>query len=216
MKAELHSGSMAAFQALATFALLESRLHHLEFLLSGSVDHNGIPEAAVKPTRSDETVVSRLKSLEDDLTRLMTSSELVQDMLRLQAQFPDLFDTSDPTSKPRTLDPATEASVVLAHASSFPETASRLSSLKDLTVPPAVSSQKLIELQPRLTKVTEVQAHQLKQVAEFRERSARIVERWISDGMVGSAEAWAEMELRVRDVANGVRRVERRKREEIS
>jgi hypothetical protein len=202
--------------ALATLTLLESRLHHLEFLLSGAVGYDGIPEVAVKPARSDETVTSRLKSLEDDLTRLTSNSTLVQDMLRLQAQFPVLFGTSDSTSKSRSMDPATEASVVLAHASSFPETASRLSSLKDLTIPAAESSARLVELQPRLEKVKEVQARQLRQVAELRERSARIVERWVSGGVVGSAEAWAEVEARVRDGENGVRRVERQKREEYS
>jgi hypothetical protein len=207
---------MAATQALATLTLLESRLHHLEFLLSGSANYDGIPELAVKPVRSDETVLARLKSLEDDLTRLTTNNTLVQDMLRLQAQFPDLFGTLDTISKPRTMDPATEASVVLAHASSFPETASRLSSLKDLTIPAAESSAKLVELQPRLDRVKEVQTHQLRQVAELRVRSARIVERWVSDGIVGPTEAWAEMESRVRDIENGVRRVERRKREETS
>jgi hypothetical protein len=205
---------MAETEAFATLTLLESRLHHLEFLLSGSVDSDGIPEVTVKPARSDETVVSRLKALEDDLTRLTSNSRLVKDMLHLQAQFPDVFGPSDSNTKAKTMDAGTEASVVLAHASTFPETASRLSSLKDLTIPPAEASAKLLELQPRIDKVKEVQAHQLRQVAELRERTARIVEQWVSNGVVGSAEAWAEVESRVRDVEKDVRRIEHRKREE--
>ena len=205
---------MAETEALMTLTLLESRLHNLEFLLSGTADPNGIPHAATRPARGEETIASKLKSLEDDLTRLTASNTLVQDMLRLQARFPDLFGTSDITAKLTSMDAATEASVVLAHASSFPETASRLSSLKDLAIPPAEASAKLVELQPRLERVKEVQDRQLRQVAELRERSARIVERWVSEGVVGSGEAWAEIEARVRDVEQGVRRVERRKRED--
>ena len=205
---------MAEHVAFATLGLLESRLHHLEFLLSGSVNSDGIPGVTVKPSRSDESIASRLKALEDDLTRLMSKSTLVKDMLHLQAQFPDLFGPSDSNSRSRAIDPSTEASMVLAHASSFPETASRLSSLKDLTIPPAEASAKLIELQPRIEKVKEVQAHHLRQVAELRERTARIVERWVSNGVVGSSEAWAEMEARVKDIEKGVRRIEHQKREE--
>jgi hypothetical protein len=205
---------MVETEALPTLTLLESRLHHLEFLLSGSADFNGVPEAIMKPLRNDETVASRLQSLERDLTRLTANNTLVQDMIRFQAQFPDLFSMSDIATRSKSVDPATEASVVLAHASSFPETASRLSSLKDLAIPPAESSAKLVELQPRLEKVKEVQERQLRQVAELRERSARIVERWVGEGVVGSGEAWAEMEARVRDAEKDVRRAERRKREE--
>ena len=205
---------MSETEAHTTLALLESRLHRLEFLLSGSADFNGIPEATTRPVKSDDTIASRLKALEDDLTRLTANSTLVQDMLRLQARFPDLFGISGPTTKQKSTDPSTEASVVLAQASSFPETASRLSSLQDLTIPRAEDSAKLVELQPRLEKTKEVQDRQLKQMAELRESSARIVERWVSEGVVGSGEAWAEVEARVRDVEKGVRRVERRTTEE--
>lgn len=205
---------MAEREALATLTLLESRLHHLEFLLSGSVDPDGIPNSTVKPARSEETIASRLRSLEENLTRLTANSTLVQDLLRLQARFPDLFGASEATTKSRTMDPGTEASVVLAHASSYPETASRLSSLKDLAMPPAAASAQLAELQPRLEKAKEVQSRQLRQVTELRDRSARIVERWVREGVVGAGEAWAETEARIRDVDKGVRRVERQKREQ--
>jgi hypothetical protein len=205
---------MSETEALTTLTLLESRLQRLEFLLSGSADSNGIPEVMTRPAKSDDTIASRLKALEEDLTQLTANSTLVQDMLRLQARFPDLFGTPGPTTKLKSTYPSTEASVVLAQASSFPETASRLFSLKDLTIPRAEDSAKLIELQPRLEKAKEVQDGQLRQMAELRERSARIVERWVSEGVVGSSEAWAEMEARVRDVEKGVRRVERRTTEE--
>lgn len=206
--------TIAENEAFATLTLLETRLHRLEFLLSGSTDHHGITEATVKPARRHEPVAARLKSLEDDLAKLTANSRLVQDMLRLQATFPNLFGTADATTKTRSMDPGTEASVVLAHASSFPETASRLLSLKDLAIPQAEASAKLVELQPELEKAKEIQARQLRQVVKLRERSARIVERWVSEGVVGSSEAWASVETRVQDVERGLRRVERRKREE--
>lgn len=204
---------MAETDALTTLTLLESRLHRLEFLLSSSTDTNGVPKVTTPPVKNNDTIASRLNSLEDDLTKLAANSTLVQDMLRLQARFPDLLGASSATMKPNDTDQSTEASVVLAHASSFPETASRLSSLKDLSIPPAEASSKLVELQPRLEKVKEVQDRQLRQVTELRERSARIVERWISQGVVGSGEAWAEMEACVRELEKGVRKVERRNTE---
>ena len=54
---------MAETEAFATLTLLESRLHHLEFLLSGSVDSDGIPKVTVKPARSDENSCVQVESI---------------------------------------------------------------------------------------------------------------------------------------------------------
>ena len=113
------------------------------------------------------------------------------------------------------LDSATIGSIVLAHATAFPQTASRLTALKDLTLPPALASAQLIELQPRLDGVLREQAEQSRQMAELRARSARVMERWIELGVVGQGEVWAEWEERVKSVERRARRIEAaRKREE--
>jgi len=73
---------MAEDDARAMLSLLETRLHRVEFLLNGSSDRDGIPDAAAKPW-PNETVSERLAKLEDDLARLISKSSLAQDVLRL-------------------------------------------------------------------------------------------------------------------------------------
>ena len=125
--------------------------------------------------------------------------------------YPDLFVPAAEDRPPSTQDIATIASIVLAHASSFSETVSRLTSVQELPLPPASASADLIAVQPRLEKVQEVQAAQLRKVSDLRARSARLAERWLEVGVVGQAEIWAEWEERVRVVERGVRRMEVRR-----
>jgi hypothetical protein len=106
-------------------------------------------------------------------------------------------------------------SIVLAHSSAYPETASRLSSLKDLPIPPAASSAQLADLQPRIDVVMKQQEQLEKELEELRRRSAAVVERWVRVGVVGLGEVWAEWEERIKRVERDVTRAERaREREE--
>lgn len=100
------------------------------------------------------------------------------------------------------------ASIVLSYASAFPETASRLTSLNDLPVPDAKLSTGLIELQPRLNKLAQVQEEQAKEISELRTRSAKVLQRWYEVGLLGSGECWAEWEARLEEVDREVKREE--------
>jgi hypothetical protein len=195
--------------ALTTLANLESRLQHLEFLLSGSTDPFGRPLPVTKPTSRDDTVAARLGKLEKQLRRLSDSSALVRGVLGLQKRHPDLLTPALQSERdvPSTLEPGAAAAVVLAHASAFPETASRLTSLKDLPVPPAAKSALLVELGPRVQEARRVQERQMGEVSELRVRSARVVERWVGL-QIGIGECWSEWEGRMGQVERGVRRVE--------
>lgn len=106
------------------------------------------------------------------------------------------------------MDTSAITSIVLAHASSFSETAARLTSVQDLPIPPASASVELIAMQPRLDKIKKVQEAQVREVSALRARSARLVERWLVVGVVGRGEVWAEWEERVRAAERGVRRRE--------
>lgn len=100
------------------------------------------------------------------------------------------------------------ASIVLSYASAFPETASRLTSLKDLPIPEAKASAALIELGPRLARLAERQHQQAKEISELRARSAKLLQRWCELGLLGNSECWAEWEARLERVERGVRRQE--------
>ena len=195
--------------ALTTLANLESRLQQLEFLLLGSTDPFGQSLPTTKPSSHDETVAARLEKLGKQLRKLSDNGALVRSVLGLQKRHPDLFTPSSQSEHelPSTLDPGAAAAIVLAHASAFPETASRLTSLKDLPVPPAAKSALLVELGPRVEEARRVQERQSREVSELRIRSARVVERWVGL-QVGMGECWVEWEKRMGDVERDVRRVE--------
>jgi hypothetical protein len=104
----------------------------------------------------------------------------------------------------------------MSYATAFPETASRLTSLNDLPVPDAQSSAALIELQPQIDRVAQMQTEQAAEISELRMRTARVLQRWYDVGLVGSGECWAEWEGRLEDVEREVKRSEviRQRREE--
>lgn len=60
--------------ARATLALLQNRLHRLEFLLTGITNEEGIPELSPGTTQARDNVWSRLDSLSSQLASLKTLS----------------------------------------------------------------------------------------------------------------------------------------------
>ncbi len=103
-------------------------------------------------------------------------------------------------------------SIVMASASTYPTTASRLTSILDVPVPPAELSAQLIDLQPRIAKVEALQAAQNADISELRERSATVIQRWYAVNILGAGESWAELEGRVEQIEQKVRRTALAKR----
>ncbi|KAM5442326.1 hypothetical protein MferCBS31731_002701 [Microsporum ferrugineum] len=201
--------------AADTIELLETRLRRIEFLLTGQTNWASEPEQLSEPPASvRDTVSARLAELEHGLKRLSARVPAVQDVLKLYSRFPDLFQSAPTHTPPATLTPSTLASIVLSYATAFPETASRLSSLQDLPVPPASASTALVELQPRLDRCLETQRRQAEEVAELRIQSSLLMKRWIEVGVVGGGEVWGEWEERLKMVERGVRREERARERE--
>lgn len=56
--------------ARATLALLETRLHRLEFLLTGKSNEFGIPHSVLEPANSNDPIRTKLNNLEDGLQNL--------------------------------------------------------------------------------------------------------------------------------------------------
>jgi len=74
----------------------------------------------------------------------------------------------------------------------------------------------LLALAPRIRAADEKERRFRREAAELRARSARTVEEWIEEGILGMGERWAGWEERVRVVEVGVRRAEAgRRREEV-
>lgn len=133
----------------------------------------------------------------------------------MQKSHPGLFNSNSASEVPTTLSNPALASLTLAHSSLYRNTATQLSQLKDLSVPDAAGSTKLIEQQERIDRARRRQDEQAKEFAELRARSARTVEEWYRDGVLDMGEQWALWEERLKEVEILIRRRESvKKREE--
>ncbi|RDL40826.1 Uncharacterized protein BP5553_00805 [Venustampulla echinocandica] len=185
--------------ATETIDLLEARLRRIEYAVCGHVPDatNGSQQASA---------LTRLSQLERSLHQLASNSRVIQDLLKLHSKHPALFQQIDADEVPTTLDTTNILSIVLASASSYPSAASRLTSILDTPIPPAELSIQLIELYPRIAKLRALQAAQNEDIAELRERSAALIQRWYTVGILGGGDSWAELEGRVGQVEQQVRR----------
>ncbi|KAE8442595.1 hypothetical protein EG329_003018 [Mollisiaceae sp. DMI_Dod_QoI] len=191
--------------ATETIDLLEARLRRIEYVVCGQA--NEIPVSTGKPP-----VAHRLASLEHMLHQLASKSKVIQDLLRIQSRYPDLFQSLDVDGLPTTLDTESILAIIMASASSYPSTASRLTSILDLPIPSGDLSTQLIELQPRVAKVESLQAAQNSDLAELRERSAALIQQWYAMDIIQAGDSWAELEGRVEQVEQQMRRASLAKR----
>ena len=101
--------------------------------------------------------------------------------------------------------------MVLSHATLYPETASRLSSLQNLQIPSAEQSARLYDLSSSISESRQQQDKLDKDVQDLRQRSARCLEWWVRVGVVGMGDLWEEWEDRMLDIERRVAQFERRK-----
>ncbi|EPE36928.1 hypothetical protein GLAREA_09091 [Glarea lozoyensis ATCC 20868] len=191
--------------ALETIDLLEARLKRIEYAVCGHIDQSALPS-------QKQTAVQRMGELEHSLHQIASKSSTIQDLLKLHSRYPDLFQQISPSEIPDTLDTSTLLSIVLASASSYSSTASRLTSVNDTPIPPTELSTQLINLHPRIAKISALQTLQSVEITELRERSAALVQKWYTTGVLGQGETWAELEGRVGRVEQKVRRTALAKR----
>ncbi|PMD63310.1 uncharacterized protein K444DRAFT_641561 [Hyaloscypha bicolor E] len=191
--------------AVETIDLLEARLRRIEYAVCGQVNESTLSGNKTSAAR-------RLAALEYSLHQLASKSRVVQELLRLHSRHPDLFQSLSSNDLPTTLDAESLLSIIMASASTYPATASRLTSILDVPVPPAELSAQLIDLQPRIAKVEALQAAQNADIAQLRERSAAVIQRWYTVDILRAGESWAELEGRVEQVEQKVRRTALAKR----
>ena len=75
-----------------------------------------------------------------------------------------------------------------------------------MPVPPADLSAQLIELVPRIAQLEAVQAVQDAEIAELRARSAAVIQQWYTNDILRVGDAWADLEGRVEQGEQKVRR----------
>jgi hypothetical protein len=226
-----HNSPSLQEMSLSTIPLLLPRLQRLEYLLTGQTDQNGTPQLAPSSMaisdgpqrfRHEDTVAARLYRLEEEVNRLRhldgAVGDCVQEIEKLYARHPELFPSAQPSftvsSRNLEADLSTLASIVTSHATFYPTAASQLTSLSTLPIPPAAQSLRLIELQPRIERARERQGRMERDIANVRERSAKLLEWWVRVGIVGMDDMWEEWEDRVSKVQREVGRIERRRKEE--
>jgi hypothetical protein len=124
----------------------------------------------------------------------------------LDSRHSDFFHISEPWEVPSSLDTASKSSTVLAAASSFHQSASRLTSVNDTPIPTAEASTQLIDEAVRVAKVEVLQESQLREIATLKQRSAAVLQRWYSVDILQVGECWADLEARVESVEQAVRR----------
>lgn len=204
--------------ASETIDLLAARLRRIEHAVCGHIDTTSI-------TTSDVSISAyeRLADLEHVLHGLASKSRVIQDLLKLRefilfarlrrsswwlsdAKYPDLFQSIDPDQLPTTLDTSAVLSIILASASSYPSTASRLTSVLDMPIPSAELSAQLINLQPRIAKIEALQMSQNAELSALRQRTAAVLQRWYTVDVLRTGENWAELEERIQQVEQKVRK----------
>ncbi|KAF8846679.1 hypothetical protein BDZ45DRAFT_666701 [Acephala macrosclerotiorum] len=193
--------------ATETIDLLEARLRRIEYAVCSQI--NETSASIGKPP-----VAQRLASLEHGLHQLASKSRVIQDLLRIHSRYPDLFQAPNADDLPTTLDTESILAIVMASASSYPSTASRLTSILDVPIPSTELSTQLIELRPRIARLEGIQAAQNADLAELRERSATLIQRWYTMDVLRAGDSLADLEGRVRQAEQQVRRVSLARRED--
>jgi hypothetical protein len=194
----------------ASLDMLEARLQRVNYALHG----DGEIEDASTHTSMEHTAAHRLRNLERQMQLIANRSPAANEVLKLQAQHPNIFEQATGAEQTNTLPLAPQAALILAHAQLYSRVSGQLQSLQETSVPDPTSASKLRELQPRIEKAAVRQQQQASELAELRSRSAAAVERWYESGVLGMAERWAEWEERMRDVEIVVRRLEAMKKRE--
>ncbi|KAJ9645842.1 hypothetical protein H2199_002885 [Coniosporium tulheliwenetii] len=194
---------------LQTLRLLEERMRRLEFVLDGDIKD--------EPQQTQDSVIKRLQKLEESLLKATSGSSVIADVMLVQSRHADLL---NPPESPEVseaqpgLGAPHKLAMVLAEAPLYPATASQLTSLDDIPIPPTESFASLIALHPRIAAVATRQNQQARQIAYLSKKSAQLVLKWHKIFIIGQGRCWVEWDNRLRKAARDVGRVEVRRRGE--
>lgn len=223
--------------ASRTIELLEHRLDHVRSLLSCD-DRMECDLQHVMDHGKNSTVLARLSTIQSRLSQLSEKSPVVRRLLQLcgclsarllpsreiiaysfhdgeDSMHPDLFHPTTSDLPPTSLTTSEILSIINSCATSYQTTASCLTSIKDVPIPPAEESATLMALHPRMAQLELLQESQAKEMAELRSRSASTIQRWYELGVLAGGECWTEWEGRVANVEKVVRQEEMHRAKEM-
>ena len=206
---------------LFTFALLESRLSRLEYVLGGA--KKGGDE---KP----KTVPERIRRIEKSLQELAVKTQLLNHVQELRMFIidhnPAIRADNFAVSKHRDiLKPEEEkedaglnieqkAVMVVERAPIFATTASQLKALDDQQIPQTDGFVKLAKLLPRIAEAEDRHLQQALEISLLRKRNGLLVQRMKHIHFIGAARCWASWHTRVTTVLRSVTRIEFKQKQE--
>ncbi|KAL1596542.1 hypothetical protein SLS60_009190 [Paraconiothyrium brasiliense] len=188
---------------LFTFALLESRLSRLEYILGNKRDSEEKPK----------TVPERIQKIEKSLQELSTKTALLGDAQQLLSKHKDVLKPEQET-KDAGLDTEEKAVIVVERAPQFATTASQLKALHDQQIPSTDGFTKLAKLLPRIAEAEDRHLQQALQISLLRKKNGLLVQRVKQVQLLGAARCWTEWQARLQNVQKNVARLEFKKRQE--
>ena len=109
---------------------------------------------------------------------------------------------------------SSQLALVLSISQTYTHTASQLTLLQDLHVPPTAPIADLAAILPRLARVQQVQSQQEAEVVALAKRTGVLLLRWFDGSVIGGGRCWVDWEGRLREVDKLVRRREVRREKE--
>ncbi|KAF1945588.1 hypothetical protein EJ02DRAFT_451312 [Clathrospora elynae] len=174
---------------LFTFALLESRLGRLEYVLGGP------PEQAKEKPR---TIPDRIHLIEQSLQQLAGKTALLDEANNLLSKHKDVLrpqEDLDKDSPP--LNTTQKAVLVVERATGFATTASQLQALEDQQIPTTDGFTKLAILRPRIAEAEERQLQQALKISELRRRNGLVNQRYMQVMFLGAGRCWVDYNERL-------------------
>ncbi|KAK7190614.1 hypothetical protein DPSP01_007270 [Paraphaeosphaeria sporulosa] len=188
---------------LFTFALLESRLSRLEYILGSKRD--GEEKA--------KTVPERIHKIERSLQELSAKTGLLSDVQQLLTKHKDILKPEHEEGD-APLDMEEKAVMVVERAPQFATTASQLKTLDDQQIPSTDGFTKLAKLLPRIAEAEDRHLQQALQISMLRKKNGLLVQRVKQVQFLGSARCWTEWQGRLQNVQKNIARIEFKHKQE--
>ncbi|KAJ4309909.1 hypothetical protein N0V94_008704 [Neodidymelliopsis sp. IMI 364377] len=191
---------------LFTYALLESRLERLAYLLDGP-----------KPQGEErlKTIPDRIHSIEQSLQQLGGKTALLENVKELLTKHKDVLTPPPSTTEDDIpLSTSQKSLLVVERATTFATTASQLKALDDQPIPTTDGFVKLAKLRPRIAEAEQRHLQQALKIAELRRRSGLLVQRDKQVHWVAAGKCWAGYQERLVKGYRALQREEFRTRPE--
>ncbi|RYN88068.1 hypothetical protein AA0119_g12209 [Alternaria tenuissima] len=200
---------------LFTFALLETRLDRLEYILGGSQDSTKdkaktIPDRIHKMEQSLQQLAGKTALLDETNNLLSKHKDVLTPILHNHDSTPENDNDADGPA----LDTNQRAALVLERAPAISQTASQLQALAAQQVPSTDGFAKLAVLRPRIAEAEDRQLQQALKISELRRRNGLLNQRYRHVMFLGAGRCWVDYNERLTKGLRALVREEYRRRED--